>query len=637
MADAFKPINDGGFQRYPYNTYKQFVVTNSNYRDAAYQISILKGISPLHNQKIPVSKSISGIVGHDTTELDNSNSNNTGSLALVHQKTVWSSINQVFYSTRGVMERNLFVSASVFSVPQNRMGDGIKPGSIIITDRSPLVGEITITDNKLDEYHGELIDSGLTTTSYTLQSDLLGYWGFNEKVVDRTISFDNTIYDKSGYLNHAVGRDLVYDAGIKTTTTVLPSGTKVTLNGSSSYVRVDHNPQLNFTKGDDYAISLWTVLPVSQSDTSDGWNSIISKNGVYKDYIFTPTTNYALNYQNASTSIFPFDLRVYNQTTANYSGSVIATISDGLTTTTITSSTAINDSTAHHIVFNKSGNTLELWIDGTKESDTSISALGQVWNDYELMMGAKFLSDGGTYDVHGSPSSNWKSLTGSLDEVRIYRKALTSAEIGTLSTNTYANGAAYQTNVVGEVFYKHGMMVISDPRPIYNNVFTGRSGSWDYTTGGDAGFTTKYKSTKELQEVSVFCEIDSNDFNVSSNVSLRENNDINSSTLKGFVTGSDFKPYFTTIGLYNSKGTLLAIGKLGSAIQIRQDCDITVKVRFDIDGPFGPVTVNELPEEPVKDALTKDSDGNFIWNTTEDILNYSNIPSKVTTTSQKKL
>ena len=160
------------------------------------------------------------------------------------------------------------------------------------------------------------------------------------------------------------------------------------------------------------------------------------------------------------------------------------------------------------------------------------------------------------------------------------------------------------------------MVVISDPRPVYNNVFTGRSGSWDYTAGGDTGFTTKYKSTKQLHEVSILCEIDSNDFNVSQNVSLRENDDINSSLLKGFVTGSDFKPYFTTIGLYNPQGDLLAIGKMGSAIKIRNDCDITVKVRFDLDGPFGPVTVNELPQELEKDALTEDKDGNFIWNYT---------------------
>ena len=608
MAKAFKPINDGGFQRYPYNVYKQFVVTDSNYRDDAYQISILKGISPLHNQKIPVSKSIDGEIGTDTTELDNSNSNNSGSLASVHQKIVWSAVNQVFYSTRGVMERNLFKSASIFSIPHNRLGDGIKPGSITITDKSPLVGTINITDNKIDEYHGELINSGLTTTNYTLQSDLYGYWGFNEKIADRSVSFDSQINDKSGYLNHAVGRDLVYDGGINTTGTVLPSGTKVTLNGSSSYVRVKHNKQLDFVRGNNYSVSLWVVLPVSQSDTSDRVNSIISKNGTYEESVFGPTTQYLLRNRNIATSIFPFDLQVFNQTSGNV-GKVKASISDGLTTKEITSTSTINDGTPHHITFVKENEDIGLWIDGTQEVSAPINSIGQVHNKYDVLMGAKFKSDAG-FDV----TSDFKSLSGSLDEVRIYNKALTVAEIGTLSTNTYANGDAYQTNVVGEVFYKHGLMVISDPRPIYNNVFTGRSGSWDYTTGGDAGFTTKYKSTKELHEVSVLCEIDSNEFNVSQNVSLRKNDDINSSILKGFVTGSDFKPYFTTIGLYNDTGDLLAIGKMGSAVQMRNDCDIMVKVRFDLDGPFGPVTVNELPQETEKDTLSENQDGTFTWN-----------------------
>ena len=608
MAKAFKPINDGGFQRYPYNVYKQFVVTNSNYRDSNFQISILKGVSPLHNQKIPVSKSISGTISKDTTELDNSNSNNSGSLASVHQKVVWSAVNHMFYSTRGVMERNLFKSASIFSIPHNRLGDGIKPGSITITDKSPLVGTINITDNKIDEYHGELINSGLTTTNYTLQSDLYGYWGFNEKIADRSVSFDSQINDKSGYLNHAVGRDLVYDGGINTTGTVLPSGTKVTLNGSSSYVRVKHNKQLDFVRGNNYSVSLWVVLPVSQSDTSDRVNSIISKNGTYEESVFGPTTQYLLRNRNIATSIFPFDLQVFNQTSGNV-GKVKASISDGLTTKEITSTSTINDGTPHHITFIKDGNDIALHIDGTQEVSAPINSIGQVHNKYDVLMGAKFKSDAG-FDV----TSDFKSLSGSLDEVRIYNKALTVAEIGTLSTNTYANGDAYQTNVVGEVFYKHGLMVISDPRPIYNNVFTGRSGSWDYTTGGDAGFTTKYKSTKELHEVSLLCEISSNDFNVSQNVSLRENDDINNSILKGFVTGSDFKPYFTTIGLYNDTGDLLAIGKMGSATQVRNDVDITVKVRFDLDGPFGPVTVNELPQETEKDTLSENEDGTFTWN-----------------------
>ena len=64
--------------------------------------------------------------------------------------------------------------------------------------------------------------------------------------------------------------------------------------------------------------------------------------------------------------------------------------------------------------------------------------------------------------------------------------------------------------------------------------------------------------------------------------------------LKPFVTGSDFSPYFTTLGLYNQNGDLIAIGKLASAIQNRNDVDITVKVRLDLDGPFGTPTIGVI-------------------------------------------
>ena len=49
------------------------------------------------------------------------------------------------------------------------------------------------------------------------------------------------------------------------------------------------------------------------------------------------------------------------------------------------------------------------------------------------------------------------------------------------------------------------------------------------------------------------------------------------------VTGSDFRPYITQIGLYNDNGQLLAIGKLGSPLKKRRDVDVTINVKFDID------------------------------------------------------
>jgi hypothetical protein len=110
--------------------------------------------------------------------------------------------------------------------------------------------------------------------------------------------------------------------------------------------------------------------------------------------------------------------------------------------------------------------------------------------------------------------------------------------------------------------------------------------------------------------------VGSDEFNVSSNPSLKEGQNPNSQFLQSFVTGSDFKPYFTTIGLYNPNGDLLAVGKLASAIKNRDDVDITVKVRFDLDGPFGTPITGSLPPADVEDEWEDNTSGmNYYFQT----------------------
>ena len=57
-------------------------------------------------------------------------------------------------------------------------------------------------------------------------------------------------------------------------------------------------------------------------------------------------------------------------------------------------------------------------------------------------------------------------------------------------------------------------------------------------------------------------------------------------TYQSFVTGSNFSPYITTIGLYNSTGVLMAVAKLAQPIKKRNDVDLNFLVQIDIDQPI---------------------------------------------------
>ena len=70
------------------------------------------------------------------------------------------------------------------------------------------------------------------------------------------------------------------------------------------------------------------------------------------------------------------------------------------------------------------------------------------------------------------------------------------------------------------------------------------------------------------------------EFTATTNLSVTQDDD---STFMPFVTGSDFSPYITTIGLYDDAGQLLAIGKLAQPIRKRNDVDMNFVIRIDLD------------------------------------------------------
>jgi prophage antirepressor-like protein len=78
------------------------------------------------------------------------------------------------------------------------------------------------------------------------------------------------------------------------------------------------------------------------------------------------------------------------------------------------------------------------------------------------------------------------------------------------------------------------------------------------------------------------CKLKEDEFNFTSNPSIRLDNNPESEVPKAITSNSDFAPYITTVGLYTSFGELVAIGKLGTPIKKRDNVDLNLIVRFDI-------------------------------------------------------
>mgnify|MGYP003119012030 FL=1 len=163
--------------------------------------------------------------------------------------------------------------------------------------------------------------------------------------------------------------------------------------------------------------------------------------------------------------------------------------------------------------------------------------------------------------------------------------------------------------VLGNVFYKQGLIVMTSTGSRYLNAFTGDM---------ENGYTLNYRSTHTIYQ---------HEYRVISQTG-RHNSSINPSATFGrsgsysvgvgktgdytffppgdnpsggfnstgsfksfyeatqhyenFVTHSEFRPYITTIGLYNDAGELLVVGRTSRPIKNDDKVDMSFVVRFDV-------------------------------------------------------
>ena len=218
-----------------------------------------------------------------------------------------------------------------------------------------------------------------------------------------------------------------------------------------------------------------------------------------------------------------------------------------------------------HILCQTSASNMEIYFDGVLKSSTNISSKlkPHTQNKANLYIGSK----GEESRTDGfDPNYNFKYFNGKLVAVNIYQESFKETEVKNISESI--NGSPY----IGNLFYQNGFATITHPK--YHNILSG-------STGNGTINKLKFQGTHLMYEHEYQCTVDEHEFNQTFNLSAREIASNNNYNLAGFTTSSYFKPYVTTIGLYNEVGDCLVVGKLGQPIRMSDETDTTFILRWD--------------------------------------------------------
>ena len=189
------------------------------------------------------------------------------------------------------------------------------------------------------------------------------------------------------------------------------------------------------------------------------------------------------------------------------------------------------------------------------------------------------------------------------------------------------SGTPLSGSVIGNVFYEHGIITITDTGSAYISASLGDGTLPSGQYAGSDGFSVRFQATKTAYEYEYMCNLAEYQFTGTTNPSAvvgrsgsifvpegaryiydgevrnyvggvpKYENTINlvlppaSSSYKmsyntgnhyqNWTTGSEFGTYVTNIGLYNDEKELLAIAKLSNPIKNDKDLALSFLIRFD--------------------------------------------------------
>lgn len=119
---------------------------------------------------------------------------------------------------------------------------------------------------------------------------------------------------------------------------------------------------------------------------------------------------------------------------------------------------------------------------------------------------------------------------------------------------------------VGDIIYNKGLAIITDPEVArYYSTYSRHKVNW--------------KSKQPIYTYNIHCTVREAEMNHTFNPSALTGSD---NTVKNNITGSQFRPYITTVGLYNEASELLAVAKTNKPIPKSENVDMTFVIKLDV-------------------------------------------------------
>jgi len=452
-------------------------------------------------------------------------------------------------------KRELYNQVRTISIPNGLCGSRIKPLTFKIKGNTDIIddsyGNLYVSSSILSDYNTDIRanvlkigpENGfkkydLNTMNDEFEADLFYRRGKKRSVNPITSYTKENIIDDSYFFN------LLNYKNITLSPQPLIKGTfsGINFNGVDSGIDIENDEKFHFNPGDDFTISLWANVSQSSTETSyliskSTTKTVIPSTHSHRNAPTTTSTPGSNQTKDVPSSPqFPFEI----YSTGN---KVYFSRSDGETTFTINS--PLTTGSMQHITCRVTSSQLEIFINGV---GSGISGSETFERDTQNKANVYIGSKGG----------NKNFLSGSLSQINIYDTALTDVQV--LNHYNSSNSSPY----VGNIFYESGIATLTHPG-YYSNPIE----------------NIKFQGTHLIYENEYQCTLEEHEFNYTLNTSARKNKNLTCQDIAPFATGSNFKPYVTTVGLYNEEGEMLVVGKLGQPTRMSDETDTTLVIRWD--------------------------------------------------------